>query len=65
MTLGTGPSALRWAGAACLTLLLMSYAWLAPGLQARTLFGWPLVLVYVFAVWGLAIALAAAMRPDA
>jgi hypothetical protein len=43
----------------------MSYPWLAPGLSGHAVFGVPLVLGYFFAVWALAIAIAAAWRVDA
>jgi len=33
-------------------LLLLSYPWLAPGMQGHYVWGVPLVLIYFFAVWG-------------
>lgn len=54
--------ALRWIGPACLTLLLMAYPWLAPGLQQWFIGGLPAVLLYLFGIWALAIALAAFSR---
>lgn len=68
MTNGTGApperGPMRLFGPAVLAVLLMSYPWLAPGLQVRFAFGLPLVLWYCFAVWALVIALAASMRAD-
>jgi hypothetical protein len=54
----------RMAGPALLVVLLMSFPWLAPSLQERFLSGAPFVLVYFFVVWGLLIALAAALRAE-
>lgn len=54
----------RTIGAAVLAVCLMSYPWLAPGLQSRLVFGVPLVLIYFFAVWALCIALAACLRAE-
>ena len=61
----TERATLRLAGPLSAVLLLMSYPWLAPALQARFVLGVPLVLVYFFAVWALAIALSACLRADA
>jgi hypothetical protein len=55
---------LRMVGPAALACLLMSYPWLAPGLQPRHVLGVPLVLIYFFLVWALLIGLAARMRAD-
>ena len=44
----------RTIGAAVLAVCLMSYPWLAPGLQSRLVFG----------VWALCIALAACLRAE-
>ena len=54
----------RLAGPLLAVLLLMSYPWLAPTLQARFVGGVPLVLIYFFVVWAIAIALSAAMRAE-
>lgn len=62
---GAGQAGLLRAGAAALTLLLMSYAWLAPGVQTGAFLGLPKLAAYFFGVWGLAIGLAAWQRPDA
>lgn len=68
MTNGSGApperGPMRMFGPAVLAVLLMSYPWLAPGLQVRFAFGLPLVLLYIFAVWALSIAIAASMRAD-
>lgn len=57
--------AMRMIGPAVLAFMLLSYPWLAPGLQGRFVLGAPLLLVYFFAVWALCIALVAGMRADA
>ena len=59
------PTFTRTIGPAMLALILLAYPWLAPGLQTRFVFGVPLVIVYLFAVWAFLIALVAAMRTDA
>lgn len=43
-------------------LLLLSYPWLAPTLQQRFVGGVPLLLLYLFAVWGGFILVVAAGR---
>lgn len=42
--------------------LLMSYPWLSPALQSRYVLGMPLLLLYMFGVWGLTILLVALQR---
>ena len=42
--------------------LLLSYPWLSPFLQGRFILGVPLLLVYLFGVWGFTILLVAIKR---
>lgn len=42
--------------------LLMSYPWLSPSLQSRYVLGVPLLLLYIFGVWGFTILLVALHR---
>lgn len=54
---------LPWLGIGLLAFFLLSYPWLSPFAQGRGLFGIPLILWYVFGVWGLLILLGALRRP--
>lgn len=51
----------RWL-LALLSFFLLSYPWSAPLLQDRFVAGWPLVLVYILAVWLMLIVAAAAFE---
>jgi hypothetical protein len=58
------PDALVVLGLGLFGLLLLSYPWLAPALQARYALGMPLAILYVQAVWLLLIGLVAAGQGD-
>lgn len=48
-----------------MAVLLLSYPWLSPALQRHVFLGVPLVLVYLFAVWGGFILLVATRSTEA
>ncbi len=58
-----GADPLPWIGLSVVALFLLSYPWLAPFTQGRELLGIPLILWYVFGVWGVLILFGGLMRP--
>ncbi|MNR48141.1 hypothetical protein D3C85_1673390 [compost metagenome] len=58
------PDPLPWIGIAIAALGLLSYPWVSPFTQGRDLFGIPVILWYLFGVWGLLIVLGALSRTD-
>lgn len=59
------PDPLPWIGLSVAAFVLLSFPWVSPFAEGRHLLGIPLILWYLFGVWGALILIGALARPEA